>query len=462
MTFNSFAFLIFFALVTPTYFYTPHRFRWILLALASCFFYMYWNPWLISIIFLTVTIDYYVALGIEKASSQARKRGLLTLSVLSNMGILGFFKYTNFLIQSADAASTAMGHPLGWAMQHIILPIGISFHTFQALSYTIDVYRGEIPIERHYGHYLLYVLFYPQLVSGPIERARNFLPQLKKEMHFDYDRVVSGLQMMLWGFFKKCVIADGLAEYVNNVYNHPHDNVGFPMLIGTWFFAFQIYCDFSGYTDIAIGAARVMGFTLMKNFNRPYIAASVAEFWHRWHISLSTWFRDYLYKPLGGNRVSQSRWILNVMTVFVLSGLWHGANWTFVVWGALHGVYLLLERWIKLPFQVPRWLSVIFTFNLVSIGWIFFRAASISDAWFILTHIGLHQHSSPMNGDMVNLMFLLIAFMLAVEARLGERTIDQLVAQVRQPLRWAWTAAIITVIILMVPEAPTTFIYFQF
>ncbi len=321
---------------------------------------------------------------------------MLVMSIVANVGILGFFKYINFVDANLTVLFGALH--LGWAIPHldIILPIGLSFHTFQSMSYTIEVYRGRQQAERHLGIYALYVMFYPQLVAGPIERPQNLLHQFREPHTFDAERVIDGLKLMLWGFFKKVVIADRLALYVNGIYDHPAAQHGWPLIIATYFFAFQIYCDFSGYTDIAIGAAQVMGFRLMDNFNRPYFAKSIVEFWQRWHISLSSWFRDYLYIPLGGNRVAVPRWCFNIMVVFLVSGLWHGANWTFIVWGALHGVYVIagvatfawqrkflrIRRHARIGWS-RRWIEAFVTFHLVLIAWVFFRAASLSDAGYI-------------------------------------------------------------------------------
>ncbi|OQY41470.1 MAG: hypothetical protein B6242_17355 [Anaerolineaceae bacterium 4572_78] len=282
----------------------------------------------------------------------------------------------------------------------VLLPVGISFYTFQTLAYTIDVYRGKLKPEKHLGIFALYVAFFPQLVAGPIERAKNLLPQFYHKFNFSGNRVVSGLRLMLWGMFKKVVIADRLAIYVNEVYNNPSEYHGLPIIIATFFFAFQIYCDFSGYSDIAIGSARIMGYNIMTNFRQPYFSQSVAEFWQRWHISLSTWFRDYLYIPLGGNRVPKWRWYLNLMIVFVVSGLWHGANWTFIIWGALHGSYLLIEIWMKnirAKISDLRYLErfssgqtllrTLTTFLLIVFAWMFFRAASIGEAFILIQNM---------------------------------------------------------------------------
>ena len=469
MTFNSIPFVFFFLIVTTAFFVTPHRYRWGLLSVASCYFYMYWNPWLIFMILFTVSIDFFTCLGMNESTTPMLRRAKLVLSLGANLGILAVFKYSNFFIQTVNDVGAMAHHPFGLALPNLILPIGISFHTFQAMSYTIDVFRGKIPVERHYGHYLLYVLFYPQLVSGPIERASHFLPQLNQVQEFEYRRVLQGFELMLWGFFKKCAIADTLADYVNPVYGDPQLHHGFPLLLGTYFFAFQIYCDFSGYTDIAIGAARVMGFDLRLNFNRPYIASSLAEFWHRWHISLSTWFRDYLYIPLGGNRVSTLRWSFNIMAVFMLSGLWHGASWTYVIWGAIHGGYQLVERAFKKVrgevAEASPWrraLGIGVTFNVVCLAWIFFRAPSLSTAWYIVTHVGLTSKTAPVSGAQCNLMLAFIALLLFFESRMGDRTVYAWLATLRPWMRWAWASMLLTIIVLQAPDRPTTFIYFQF
>jgi D-alanyl-lipoteichoic acid acyltransferase DltB (MBOAT superfamily) len=313
----------------------------------------------------------------------------------------------------------------------ILLPIGLSFHTFQAMSYAIEVYRGNQKAERHFGIYALYVMFYPQLVAGPIERPQNLLHQFRQKYDFDYDRIVSGLKLILWGFFKKLVIADRLAFYVNAVYNNVDQHGGLTLLLATIFFAFQIYCDFSGYSDMAIGIARIMGFDLMKNFNRPYFAKNIAEFWSRWHISLSTWFKDYLYIPLGGNRVSVPKWYFNLFIVFLISGLWHGANWTYLVWGGLNGVYLIFASQskqfrenlnVKLGFtKFPKLLKgsqILTTFILVAFAWVFFRANTIADAFTIIKKIaGLDGSLFIENPSKLIFSFLGIAILFIVELK---------------------------------------------
>jgi len=314
------------------------------------------------------------------------------MSIIANCGVLAVFKYCNFFIDNMNALLHGLHlstHPLPFLA--IILPIGLSFHTFQAMSYTIEVYRGKYRAERHFGIYSLYVMFYPQLVAGPIERPQNLLHQFRERHAFDYDRMIMGLEMMFWGFVKKMVIADRLAIFVNDVYKNPYEQNGITLFIATLFFAFQIYCDFSGYSEIAIGSAKVMGFDLMTNFKMPYMSKNIREFWSRWHISLSTWFRDYLYIPLGGNKVNTRRMYLNIVIVFLVSGLWHGANWTFVIWGALHAlytiVYLITRRSTVNHSFMSNFVGCVNTFIAVTVAWIFFRASNLHEAIFTIRKI---------------------------------------------------------------------------
>jgi alginate O-acetyltransferase complex protein AlgI len=398
MLFNSFAFLVFFLLVTSCYFALPHRWRSLLLLTASCYFYMYFIPKYLLILAVTIVVDYIAGIYIARSQGHRRKV-LLAISLVSNVGFLAFFKYFNFLNENLAAMANALGlhYPVG--MLEIILPVGLSFHTFQAMSYTTKVYRGHQQPEKSFELFALYVMFYPQLVAGPIERPQNLLHQFREEHFFEYNRALSGLRLMAWGMFKKVVIADRLAEYVAASYDSPGAPPG-ALVVGTFFFAFQIYCDFSGYSDIARGSARVMGFHLMKNFDHPYVSRSISEFWRRWHVSLSTWFRDYLYIPLGGNRLGTTRTSANLFVTFVLSGLWHGANWTYVIWGALNGLYLIAGTawrgiWDRLPGLGVNWLSsrarnaggVLLTFGLIYIAWAFFRAHTFSQALHIVRSI---------------------------------------------------------------------------
>lgn len=395
MVFNSLIFVYFFIVVTTLFFVLPHKYRWLLLLLASCYFYMYFLPIYILILGFTIFVDYYAGIFIAKSEGKARKWWLIA-SLIANIGVLAIFKYYNFL---NDNLTVLLG--LGkienpFPVLSILLPVGLSFHTFQAMSYTIEVYRGNQKPEMHFGIYALYVMFYPQLVAGPIERPQNILHQFHEKKYFDYDRVVQGLRLMLWGFIKKLVIADRLAIYIDAVYNNAHYHSGASLLMATVFFGFQIYCDFSGYSDIAIGAARVMGYNLMTNFRRPlFISASVQETWQRWHISLTTWFRDYLYFPLGGNKGSMWKIVRNILIVFGLSGLWHGPNWTFVIWGLLNGLYISIERMIN-PFlrkihKLLGFTSVyvrrLTVFMLISMTAIWFRSPSVKEGWYITTSI---------------------------------------------------------------------------
>jgi alginate O-acetyltransferase complex protein AlgI len=375
MLFNSWEFLFFFPIVTVLFFLTPHKARWFVLLTASSIFYCYFIPAYLLILFFTIAVDYAAGIFIEE--SKKNKKLWLIASIVANVGVLGIFKYYNFFIGNINSF-TDNRLPL----LNIILPIGLSFHTFQAMSYTMEVYYGRYKAERHLGLYALYVMFYPQLVAGPIERPQHMFPQFKTKQFFNWENVLNGLRLMLWGFFKKVVIADRIADFVSVVFNHPEQQHFIILWMGIIFFAIQIYCDFSGYSDIAIGCAKVMGYDLMINFNRPYFAKSIGEFWRRWHISLSTWFRDYVYKPLGGSRKSYFITYKNVLIVFALSGLWHGAGWTFIIWGLIHGVArigeLLINRFTKIP--TKGFIGYAVTMFVVVFAWIFFRASSIQNA----------------------------------------------------------------------------------
>ncbi len=397
MVFSSFEFILFFPIVTLLYFLLPHKFRWFLLLAASCVFYAFFKWEYIFILLFTIVIDYYAGIWIDQSQGRKRKWAL-AISLIANIGVLALFKYYYFIIDNVNVISFHTGYKHYYdPLWKFILPVGLSFHTFQAMSYTIEVYRGNHPVERNFGIYALYVMFYPQLVAGPIERPQNVIHQFDEKHNFDYNKAKSGLRLMLWGMFKKVLIADNLTVFVNQVYNHPEQYQGLPLVVATVLFSVIIYCDFSGYSDIAIGAARVMGFKLMLNFDRPYLSKSISEFWKRWHISLSTWFRDYVYIPLGGNRVSTSRRYFNLFFVFMLSGLWHGASWNFIIWGALHGVYLIVGQITKNfqnkiieIFKLPILIKIIhasITLLLVMFAWIFFRANTFKDAKYIIKNL---------------------------------------------------------------------------
>ena len=481
MLFNSLSFLIFFPIVTLVYFLLPHKIRWAWLLAASCSFYMFFKAVYILILFFTIIIDYFAGILLENENNPQRKRWWLIMSLIANIGVLAVFKYYNFLNSNISGLYTLAGHHNPIPYLSILLPIGLSFHTFQAMSYTIEVYRGNQKAERHFGIYSLYVMFYPQLVAGPIERPQNMLHQFYEKHYFDYGRTVQGLRLILWGMFKKVVIADRLSPFVDLVYDHPHNYHGFQVILATIFFTFQIFCDFSGYSDIALGTAEVMGFKLMVNFNKPYFSKSISEFWKRWHISLSTWFRDYLYISLGGNRVSKNRSYFNQTVVFMVSGLWHGANWTYVVWGTLHGTYLIVGRITqktrdKISASIGlgktsllnKTIEVSTTFVLVAFAWIFFRANTISNA-FILIKNGLKiSHAQigiyMLGKDLYNfkLCFIFIAIMESIHLFLRKGDLNYLLNRQNAAVRWIFYSLIILLIINFGAFGDHQFIYFQF
>ena len=483
MLFNSLQFAVFFPVVTLLFFLLPQKLRVPLLLVASCVFYMAFVPKYILILAVLILVDYLAGIWIENAQGQRRKIFLI-VSLCANVGMLGFFKYFNFL----NGNVTALAHFLGWNYSieslKIILPIGLSFHTFQSMSYTIEVYRGKFKAERSLLHFATYVMFYPQLVAGPIERPQNLLHQFREKHVFNRIQFVEGAQLMLTGLFKKIIIADRAAILVNAIYARPQDFSGAQLFIATGFFGIEIYCDFCGYTEIARGAAKVMGFELMLNFNRPYLTSSIADFWRCWHISLSTWFRDYVYFPLGGNRCARAQNCFNLAVVFLISGFWHGANWTFIVWGALHAAYIvtyvltetLRARATALlgetTMKISGWLL---TFSLVTFAWIFFRAASFSDAFLVVRKIFMEfmpPNETNWHPGLDGLQFILILiliFVLLASEFLGRRARKHIWELVDEQPRWLrWSAyygfgVVFLVLLLLNPEhAPQPFIYFQF
>ena len=394
MLFNSIAFLLFFPIVCALYFFIPAkliRVRNILLLVASYYFYMNWKPAYALLLLTSTAVTYLAALGIGHFEEKRKKKLCLVSSLVLNLSILFLFKYYNFLSSNIEAALQSSGLAINIPEFGLLLPVGISFYTFQALGYSIDVYRGTTKVEHDFFTYALFVSFFPQLVAGPIERSNNLLPQFRREHHFDYDSVMAGVRLMVWGYFMKLVLADRCGLYVDVIFNNVDKHNGGSYLVASLLFPFQIYGDFAGYSLIAIGVARVLGFHLMENFRRPYFACTVGEFWHRWHISLSTWFKDYVYIPLGGNRVGRMRNYFNLFVTFVVSGIWHGANWTFLCWGSLHGVLLCIEKALgfsKRRFSgMEKFLHWAVTFVLVCFAWIMFRANNLSDAITIATGI---------------------------------------------------------------------------
>ena len=485
MLFNSFSFLVFFPLVTLIYFLSPYRFRWLILLTASCYFYMAFIPYYILILGGTIVIDYFAGILIENATEGNRRKQFLIMSLIANIGVLAVFKYYNFFIDNFNEVITFLGFDSYLPYLGIILPIGLSFHTFQAMSYTIEVYRGNQTAERNFVKYALYVMFFPQLVAGPIERPQNVLPQFNFHYDIDYERIVAGLKQMLWGFFKKIVIADRLSALVKQGYGNIDNHDGFSLLLYTYFFAIQIYCDFSGYSDIAIGSAKVLGINLRENFRTPYFSKSIREFWQRWHMSLSTWFRDYVYIPLGGKKVERGRLFFNTMVVFLVSGFWHGANWTFIIWGALHGFYLLIENFLKRFFGGVLYdieeernyksfaLSVaqtFITFNLVAFAWIFFRAQTLDDAFSIIVKIftmedfiNLKNISLFRINDITGIfvMFGLLALFLSADSFMDKLQKQQRVIK-SKALNLILFASILAFILIFGRFSDTNFIYFQF
>lgn len=476
MLFNSLEFFFFFPVVTLLYFLLPQPYRWMHLLLSSCLFYAAFVPAYLSILFLTIIIDYVAGIRIAGSTGAARKV-YLTGSIIANIGVLVVFKYYNFGIQNINALLAFSGTDTRLPLWDILLPIGLSFHTFQAMSYTIEVYRGHQNPERHFGIYALYVMFYPQLVAGPIERPQNILHQFYEKHHFDPVIFVSGMRLMAWGLFKKVVVADRLAIYANAVFENPDEYHWLNLVIGVFAFGIQIYGDFSGYSDMAIGAARTMGYRLMVNFNRPYQALNIHEFWSRWHISLSTWFRDYLYIPMGGNRLGYPAQLRNVVIVFLVSGLWHGAAWTYVIWGGLHAIYIVIYNLSKkflpsLPstsfIRFSSWLLNLFA---VMLAWIFFRSNSMESAMMMIKSIftlnDLHAFSTVVSVNqfmefgpssaIISVVMCLITF-------LCERKFDPMLSgfNSRAKTDMLFLSGVLLMILLFGVFNNSSFIYFQF
>lgn len=480
MLFNSIEFAIFFPLVCAMFFFAPLRARVPLLLVASCMFYMFFIPAYILILFVTIGIDYVAGIYIERSRNPRGRRAWLIGSIISTCSVLFIFKYYNFFIGSFVSVADLFGWHSSLAVANIILPIGLSFHTFQSLSYVVEVYRGKQKAEHDLVTYATYVMFFPQLVAGPIERPQNLIHQFYETHHFDSERITSGLTRMAWGFFKKLVVADRLALYVNDVYAVPQNFNGLQLSLATFFFAYQIYCDFSGYSDIAIGAARVLGFRLMENFDTPYYSKSISEFWHRWHISLSTWFRDYLYIPMGGSRVNQLGWCANILVTFAVSGLWHGANWTYVVWGVLNGVYILAgHATAGLRARVfaaiglgetnvlRRAVGITSTFLLTCAAWVVFRARNLGDAGYILTHFWRNWDFSSIKTEQFLLRQMPVAlgsilFLELVQFLNGRVRLASLVVEAPLVPRWAIYGSFVFLVVLFGVFRNAQFIYFQF
>ncbi len=479
MLFNTLTYFWFFCTVFIVYwFFLNKRYKLqnLFLLAASYCFYGWWDARFLILIFISSTADFFIGRAMQNQTTTSKRKLLLGICLLFNLGILGFFKYYNFFIESFLDVAQSLSVNLSVTTLKIILPVGVSFYTFQSLSYTIDVYRNKIKPTNDYISFLAFVAFFPQLVAGPIERATHLLPQFLKERKFDTENVKSGFRFILWGLFKKMVIADRLAYFVDHVYNSSANYSGITLVAVAFMFSFQIYCDFSGYSDIAIGSARLLGFDLMQNFRFPYFSKSLQEFWQRWHISLSTWFRDYVYIPLGGNRVSKKRWIFNILITFTLSGLWHGAAATFVIWGFLHGLFLVIESYIKpdRSGKLRNWLGFAATFSFVNLALIFFRSKSLDQSleifsrltdfnWIFIDQLLNAWHTSNQFKEFAISIMVGFPIFLITEVLSRKNDFNELIVNLSTIKRWGiylfFTALIL---IFGVLDLAPQFIYFQF
>ena len=478
MFFNSIDFAIFLPIVFILYWFVTAKhlkLQNLLLVGASYFFYAFWDWRFLSLIVFSTVLDFIVGLLLEKENNQGRRKLYLLISVVVNLGFLGFFKYFNFFLENFIEVFSLFGMSLRASSLQIILPVGISFYTFQTMSYTIDVYRKNLKPTKNFIAFSAFVSFFPQLVAGPIERAAQFLPQFYVKRKFDKENAVRGLRQILWGLFKKVVIADNCAVYANEIFNNYPDYSGSTLILGAVFFTFQIYCDFSGYSDIAIGTSRLFGFNLMKNFSYPYFSRDIGEFWRRWHISLSSWFRDYLYIPLGGSRGGVLSKIRNIFIIFIVSGFWHGANWTFVIWGALNAIYFLplllreknrgnmgiVASESSLPsFKELR--QILFTFSLSVFAWIFFRSDSIGDSLCFLNGLLTRSFfSMPIIFPKRVIAFIGVLVIVEWWGRREEFAIDMLHRRMKPFARWIFYYCLLFSILWLGGEEQE-FIYFQF
>ncbi|WML33798.1 MBOAT family O-acyltransferase [Clostridium sp. OS1-26] len=470
MSFNSTQFLLFFFIVVVLYYAIPNRIRWIWLLVVSYYFYMTWNPKYVFLIIASTLITYVGGLLINKAEKVRTRKLLVFLSISSNLGILFMFKYYVFFSTSITRIFYHFHIAVNMSSFDFMLPVGISFYTFQALSYIIDVYRKDIKAEKNFWKYALFVSFFPQLLSGPIQKSKHFMKQIDENHYFSYNNVKSGLLLMLWGYFQKTMVADRIGNIVNTVYGNPANYRGFVIVIATVFFAFQLYCDFSSYSNIAIGAAQVMGFRLSQNFESPYFSKSIREFWKRWHMSLTSWFMDYLYFPLGGSRCSKLRKYFNVMVVFIVSGLWHGSSFSFIVWGALHGIYYVIEN-LFIPvgdilvrkFKIRmnsfgyKLSMILINFILVDFAWLFFRATSFKNAVILIKNMFYFNPSIFVDGSLYKLgldssnfliAMLSLGVVFIVDLLQGRRNLrDELL---KQNTVFRWSLYLTSVIIILI------------
>ena len=480
MLFNSIDFALFLPVVFVLYWFVAGknlRVQNILLLVASYFFYACWDYRFLFLLIFSTLLDYFTGLKIHDAKNVARKRFWLWTSISINLGFLGVFKYYNFFITSFGDLISSFGFQLNPWTLNVILPVGISFYTFHGLSYVIDIYYDRIRPEKNFVDYSVFVSFFPLLVAGPIERATHLLPQIKTARHFDYLKAVDGLRQILWGLFKKIVIADNCATYANMIFNDSDAYGGSTLLVGAVLFAFQIYCDFSGYSDIALGTARLLGIELLRNFAFPYFSRDIAEFWRRWHISLSTWFRDYVYIPLGGSKGSMWMKVRNTFAIFLISGFWHGANWTFIIWGALNAIYFLPLLLLKknrdnihivasnstLP-SLREFFDIVLTFGLTVVGWIFFRAESVQHAFQYIKGILSPSFFSRLQLPAyayVHMVLVVLFIMIEWIGRNEQYAIAQLEIKLPKSIRWTFYSVVIFMILCFAGKEQE-FIYFQF
>jgi alginate O-acetyltransferase complex protein AlgI len=474
MLFNSFEFFPFIIIVLTLYYFLPFRGQNWMLLIASAFFYGSWDWRFLGLLIVSTAIDFVVGIMINQSQDLKTRKYLMTASIIANLGILGFFKYFNFFIESANAGLSMWGFNLPFGHLEVILPLGISFYTFHAMSYSIDIYRGNLKPIRNFADYMLFVLYFPQLVAGPIARASLLIPQVCHPRILSYEKINNGITLIIWGFFKKMVIADNLAPVVNQAFGGTNQVIipsGMECLIGIYAFAFQIYCDFSGYTDIARGLAKMMGFELSTNFNLPYLATCPPDFWKRWHISLSSWLKDYLYIPLGGNRFGNWITFRNLLLTMILGGLWHGAAWNFIIWGTYHGLILVFHRiWFELKNNdspktfviVKQFFAIIGMFHLTCLGWLFFRSNSISQILGFISAITFDIH---LNKSGIEMLFSLLVFggaLWVFEWYIGNAE------DVQKKIAWNWIAGpifvsfLLTFLWLFGSNGNKEFLYFQF
>ena len=500
MVFNSFEFFVFFPVVAVVYYTLPSAWRrWFLLA-ASYYFYMCFKPEYVIILLVSTLIDYFLGIRMGESKSPTGRKRLLILGLVHNLGLLAALKYLDFFNESLAALLNSVNILYNVKGLEFLAPVGISYYTFKKVSYLLDVYRENQAPEKNIGNFALYVAFFPAIVSGPIDRAGKLIPQFLEKHGFDYRRVTDGLKLMAWGFFKKLVIADRLAGFVNKVYDKPTGYEGLSLIMATVYFSLQIYCDFSGYTDIARGAAKVLGFEMMENFNRPYFSKSIVEFWKRWHISLSTWLMDYLFLPVAysvSRKIKQPTlllwkaeswaYITGIIVTMVLCGLWHGVGWTFILWGTLHGVFLAIsfatkktrktiakKLHIKKRSLLRQAFQVVFTFAIVSFAWIFFRANSLADAWYIITHLfsgwskvfslsGLFEafHFGLLKKELA-VAFISTGMLVLVDMLRKDLTFEQFLAERRVIVRWSIYVLLLVWILTFSDAGSEAFIYFRF